>query len=414
MKKAIIIAALSALLLSGCGKTLLTVWVPETESFYLSALESYAAEHEDVELQIEEFRDYDALQAKLEADPDNGPDLILLNSLQSGIDPLKTASSESLCPLDDTTDDGLIPALQEAGIINGERYWLPLSWNILQAYTSEDVLNEQAYDVDDLYAALMEESGRMEDSSEYCAASLNLARADVMNLFTEIMDVRLFEERIVSVDQQALHKAADFVRMFYDDMPKISSTAKKYNNDLAGAAEHFSFLLENYPFMNNLRYYQSVYPDITGKAIAFVPFADKDGGITAQIIHYGAVSAGTKYPDEAEALLKYLSEAPVSMDFSKYGKELVYAPAGVEVYAQAVEELSVEMGPGPNGPVASLNDKNADLLGQLPDRISSAVIPNPTLGGIIQECMEPYLRRQEEFGSCCDKLTRRLESYLAE
>lgn len=57
--------------------------------------------------------------------------------------------------------------------------------------------------------------------------------------------------------------------------------------------------------MNNLRYYQTVYPKMVIEEMSFAPFERTDGdGLTVQVIQYGAVNANTRNAENAWKLLK--------------------------------------------------------------------------------------------------------------
>lgn len=169
--------------------------------------------------------------------------------------------------------------------------------------------------------------------------------------------------------------------------------------------------------MNNLRYYQSVYPDAMGQEMYFDVFEQMENpeAVTAQVIQYGAVNANTEQSEEAWSLLKYILDAPVSMDFSKYDTQTVYyAPVSVSAYEDGVVQLEEHAGQGPGKQVSPLNEENAQSLRALPQRVAEGTIPNPNLGAIVQECMEPYLIGEQEFDTCYQELERKLTLYLDE
>lgn len=410
MKRKLIIIAAVALLLSGCGrqKAELTVYLTENDP-YCAALESYS--DETVTLNIETFPSPSQLEAQLNAAESDFPDVVIFNSLQSGVDPLKLARSGALYPLG-MADGTSIPAFSECGIVDGERYYEPLDWNILQAYTAQNLIDEYAYDTTDLYAVLHDESERLENSADYSPFSLQFGRTDAMNFMLEISGISLTDGISVTADPEEVREVADFVKLFYDNMEKVGKIGTKYSNNFAGAASHFSFLLENYPFMHNVRYYQSVYPDLLGKEMAFSVFKSADDGITAQVIRYAAVGAQTEHPEKAFRLLEHLQTWQADTNFNKYDQNVPYAPVGKDAYNAMVEQLSEQNGMGPKNPVAPLSENNAKILESIPDYLTGAVIPNPVMGKIIQQSMEPYLLGKEDYAVCYTILYDSLQDYL--
>ncbi|MCI9219251.1 MAG: hypothetical protein HFH94_05885 [Lachnospiraceae bacterium] len=329
--------------------------------------------------------------------------------------------SRALLALDEQVEalpeGSYLDTIIRAGRIGGHQYFIPLSWNLPQAYSTQEKA-EKISESGDLYAALAAEALALEGDEAYGASSLQLGRADVLNLFLETSGSGLIdtESREVSVEEEEFRRMADFVKVFYDNMEKTRTIAGRYQNDFAGAVAHFTWLLENYSFMNNLRYYQTVYPKMVIEEMSFAPFERTDGdGLTVQVIQYGAVNANTRNAENAWKLLKYLMDAPMTVDFPKYETQSIYyAPVSAAVYEESVEALSSKDGVGPGWPVKPLNEANAQLLLEIPGRIQEAVIPNAALGNLTQECMEPYFLGEDSFENCYDKMIQRMKLYLNE
>ena len=170
--------------------------------------------------------------------------------------------------------------------------------------------------------------------------------------------------------------------------------------------------------MHNLRFWETVYPSNVSEEMYFTPITRLDSdNVTAQVIQYGAVNANTKNAEEAWALLKYLLDAPISVSFIKYASQNVYyAPVNIATYNSTVTALVSQKGPGPSGydSIAPLSMENAQVLSEMPERISEAVIPNTVFGVVVQECMEPYLDGEDSFDNCYDNLVQRTKIYLSE
>lgn len=423
-------AALSGiLLLSACGtgteseaKKKLSVYRVETDALYMSALDTYQKENSDLELEIKTFPTYQEMKDQLNTElmSGKGPDVLLYNSLYSESDPLKLADSGAFLSLDsymeELSNSEYFETILEAGKIGGTQYLLPLSWNFLQAYSSDSLAREQGYQGKSLYEILPAEYNRLESNSDNALCSMQFARADVVNFMAEISGTPILNAAgEFHSDEDSFHQTAEFAKLFYDNLPKMKAITQKYKNDFAGVTAHLSFLMEDYSFMNNLRYYQTLYPNAVGAEAVMYPAGQRQGGLTVQIIQYGAVNASTESPDEAWSLLRSIAGSSCSMNFSKYEeKQTYYAPINRSVYNDCVTELSTQTGPGAKKPSEPLNEANAALLKQIPEQITLAVIPNPSIGTLAEECMMPYLTENKDFESCYQELMNKLVLYLDE
>lgn len=425
IKVSVVCVLIALFFLCGCGKKddTLTVYVVRSDALYADAIGKFAEEHPEVKLNIVYLESYDEVKERLDTElmSGEGPDVLLFNSLYSAGDPYKLSTGKALLALDERVEGlaegSYFETIMNAGRVNGHQYFIPLSWNLPQVYSSQGKA-EKVGEGGDLYTALSAEAQALEGDESYGASSLQLGRADVLNLFLETSGSSLIdtESGELSVEKEDFRRIADFVKVFYDNMEKTRTISARYQNDFAGAVSHFTWLLENYSFINNVRYYQTVYPKMINEEMSFSLFGQLAGeGLTAQVIQYGAVNANTRNAEDAWKLLKYLMDAPVTVNFPKYESQSVYyAPVSAAVYEESVKALSSESGYGPGWPVDPLNEANAQLLQELPQEIKETVIPNAALGNLIQECMDPYFLGEDSFDNCYDKMIQRMELYLNE
>lgn len=430
MKKAKIInisvVLLGMALLSGCNQKeskKISVYRVETDALYMSALDTYQKENPGLELEIKTFPNYAEMKDQLNTElmSGKGPDVLLYNSLQSEADPFKLAKSGTFLSLDNYMEalpsDEYFMEIMEAGVINGSQYILPLSWNILQTYSTQKLVNEQNYRGQTFYTVLPKEAERLVTENDCAVCSLQFGRADVLNYFAEISGLSVIDSSgSLLIDENSFRQLAEFTKVIYDNVNKIQGIVQRYRNDFVGAAAHLSFLLEDYSFMNNLRYYQSVYSKSLGEEMVMNPVTQLNSkGITAQVIQYGAVNANSKVPDEAWKLLLAVANTSVSTDFSKYDEAKVYyAPVKVSLYNDCVVQLSTQNGKGAKGPAEPLDEENTSLLQQISQDVAMAVVPNVSIGNLVQECMEPYLIGNGDYESCYQGLMNKLELYLDE
>lgn len=401
----------------------LSVYLVKTDALYTDALGAYQKSKDAAELTITEFESYSALDSRLNTElmSGKGPDVLLFNAMAGSFDVLKLASGGAFLPLNEQVSslpaDTYFAPVLEAGKIGGTQYLIPLSWNIIQAYSREGLMAERGYSGDaDFFETIAAEGKALEGQEDMAFCSVMTRRRDPLNEFLEAAGVSVTDENgKLAIDEAGLRRVADFVRLFYTYRPQMRAVSQKYSNDFAGATAHMSFLVEDYPFLNNLRYYQSVYPNNLSEEAVLLPAARSDGGFTAQVVCFGAVNANTASPESAFALLRAILDAPCNMDFSKYDEnKAYYAPVNASVYEECVKHLESKSGPGPKGKVSPLNAENAALLREVPGRIRGAVIPNASIGALLEDCFGPYFKDEKGFEECFSEFKNKAALYLDE
>lgn len=402
----------------------LTVYTVEGDALYTAAVEGYKNTNPDVTLNVVKFASYEELNAQMTTEllSGKGPDVLLFNSLYSTTDYYKFSQSGVFLPLDSymsTLKDGsCYTTLLDAGKIGEQQYVLPMSWNLLQIYSTQEIVKQHGYDDESIYDVLLTEADRLAEEAQYAAASLSLMRADPLNFFLEntgtvVVDT---ENGTFVADKEKVEETATVVKSFFDHLKKIQAINTTYKNDFAGAVSHFTFLIEQYSFMHNLRFYQTVYPAFTQQQMYAAYFPQFEGnGLSAQIVHYGGINANTKNADAAWELLQFILNTPFSTDFNKYDTGGVYyAPVTVAGYENCVVQLETQSGQGPKVRLAPLDQKNAAFLRSVPEKVSEAYIPNPVLGGLVDGCTMDYLTGIASFDDCYAELENQISRYLQE
>lgn len=408
----------------GCKKEdePLKVYAVRSEALYTTAIDAYMKEHSEENIQVTSFDSYEDMETQLKTElmSGAGPDVLLFNSFYNSEDMYKLCTGNSLLALDEQvrslTRDEYFEEILDAGVMNGHQYFVPLSWNVLQVYSSEKAIDGKEYD--EPYTAIVEEAAALAAEDNYGLSSLQIGRADVVQLFVEASGELLVDPKTgeLIVEKEKLQRTAEYVKVFYDNMDKMRSITTKYRNDFAGAVSHLTFLIEDYPFMSNFRFYETLYPQYVSSDMQVMFYEQYEGGMTAQIIQYGAVNANTKCADKAWDFLRcLLDDASVEMNFSKYDEQTIYyAPVNKKVYEECVKQLETEKGPGPNRKVGPLSEESGEMLLNLPSQITLGVIPNAALGTLVQECLAPYLSGTDSFDHCYDELLQQLKLYLNE
>jgi len=419
-----IIVVLLVLGVTGVLKRPLTVYVDKTFPLYQEAVKDFRIEHSDVKLKVVTFDSYEEMKSRVNSEimSGKGPDVMLFNGSYDVDDWFKMSASGSLLALDERMteldEEAYFTTILEAGNANGHQYFLPFSWNILQAYSSQGVIAEKGYS-ENLYAAYVEDAAALANDDTMGVSSLTYGRADGsrMNYFLDVAGVELIDWNSgeLNDNKEQVQQVAEFVKVVSDNQEKNMTIAQRYSRDFAGAVAHFTYLTEDFPFMNNLCFYQTAYPNSVNDEMYFAPYQNLDGGITAQVEQYGAISAYTKYEDQAWKLLRHILDYKSSVTFNKYEKDkLICAPVNKAVYAVYVEQLATSEFFGGGHNLSPLEEKWVQVLEEIPAKVNSAVIPNGAIGSLIQECMDPYLNGQDSFDSCYETLKTRLQTYLEE
>ncbi len=402
----------------------LSVYVVQTDALYTDALNSFQEQTQDVALDVTTFHSceamFDVMHAELQSG--GGPDVVLYNSMQGETDGYKLAKSGMFLPLEDfigQLDPAVYPAaLMEAGNIAGKQYFIPFSYNLIYAYTSERRMEEMGYSPSDsVYEMILDQAEALRDVPDQVPISGSIYRPDPVNSFFDAAGVKLFDKHSgeVTVDKAALEDVCRFVKLVYDNAEKNAALSSRFTRNFAGAAESVSFFIEDVAFMNNIRYYQSLFSVKAGSPMVALPYhkLNNTQELCASIVCFGGINANTKMPEKAWELLRYILDYDISNSWTD-GEEvsIYYAPVSLTVFQNAVDKLSCTTGFGPVT-IEPLTEANAEHLMENAQKITEAVIPNATLGCRLQEILEPYFMGQDSFDNCCDALLKELQRYLS-
>lgn len=417
-------------MLGGCGKEgskasvsnaeQLTVYIVQEDALYDTAITEYVQEHTKDQIKVEYFETYEDVNDRLQTElmSGKGPDVLLFNSLYSDTDPYKLASSGILLDLDAQMETlqraDYFEEILDAGIVNGKQYYIPLSWNVLQVYATEDKVTGN-----DLYESILQEAEKIADDTSLGLSTYQFFRDDWMNLFMELGGSQVLDAKTGTLQDQkeAVQKTAEFLQVLYGKQEQSNTIGMKYNNDFAGALTHMSFMVENFSMLTHVRFYETLYLRNTQKEMAMSVFTRQDDdGVTAQVINYGAINANTQNAEAAWEFLQSIMDVQASVNFARTQRDQAfYTPVNVKVYEECVRQLTIQKGPtGGKLMVGPLSTEQGDMLYAFPDRITEAVIPNTTFGMIVQECMDPYLQEGVAFDTCYDTLLQRTNLYLSE
>ncbi|MBQ4578881.1 MAG: extracellular solute-binding protein [Clostridia bacterium] len=408
-------------------KPTLSVYMVDTDALFVDAVYSFRKQRQDITLDVTSFTTCQAMldAVKETAPTGGGPDVLLCNSnsLQGEVDGYTLAKSGMFLPLDRFAaqlDPAVYPkVLLDAGSIAGAQYFLPLSYNLLYAYTSQRLMTIKGYSpAEDLYRMLLKESESLTDVSHKSPISMQVFRPDPVNAFFEAAGITFFDKNTgeITADKEEVEEICRFVKLVYDNREKTAALTQKFTSDFSGATASFSFFTENYAFMNGIRYYQSLFPAKTGSPMVAMPYHKRNDpqALCASIVCFGGINAKTKAPEQAFELLKFLLDYHVQTDWARGQLTYEYhAPVSLAAYQTAVEQLSSNAGTG-GTEIAPLNPQNAALLMANTQKITDAVIANTTLGVRLEEVFTPYFLGQDSFDNCYDLFLRELQQYLGQ
>ncbi|MBP3544525.1 MAG: hypothetical protein J6J86_09880 [Lachnospiraceae bacterium] len=410
----------------------LTVYCEDGIALFTNATREYE-QLTDTDVNLVLFEDVTEMESRIttESLSGGGPDVYLFNS-DNSLDIQKMMKNGAFYELNKLMEDEMAyggykeedyyPCMIEAGRYGDRQYILPFSFGMLQFYADSSVMNtyypalQDGYDMQEFLGMLKEECVRVKDTDDYT----NIIWGKIwskyfLNTLLEQsqMEYLNYEERQVALDEATVEEMAEFWKTWIETQ-KLDEILQTYmqSNELV---EHCSFYAETTSVFNTLRHNVACYRQCGIEPyFAVLPAWGTENTYTATICEFGAVNANTAYPEESYQLLRSIMDYQVNYDFNKTQFNLSYnlpvQKSNLHTCLQNVVQLR-----GKGGfEILPLTDEYEKQLEDILANITDAVIPNPKVGSIVNEVMQPYFMGEEEFDICYTKLENRLKLYLSE
>ena len=210
--------------------------------------------------------------------------------------------------------------IMDAGVVNGERYVLPLRFQFPIAYVNTELLESTGVDIEDCGRGL---AGAAEAAktlkSQTLVTQIGFFKEYFLSLFGEAID---YEKQKVTLKQKELEKILKQYRSLTADMgTDILCTAVSFNN-YTSENEFWAKpgLKTVYDWDINFQFVQEPYAievsnltDLVGNLriakaenieLAVVPMTASDGSLTATVTFCGAIGANCQYPQLAYEILR--------------------------------------------------------------------------------------------------------------
>ena len=410
---------------------------PYTAKFLNMAVKLFSIIYPDINVEVRDFGDYSDYQnqqnymevLKSELAAGTGPDLILFTPVDFE-DIQKTAGSGAFQNISGYIENDAGFSLEnynsgvmEAGVYNGQRLFVPISYSINLFLTTEETLNKESWklpsDLQELYSQ-MTEFGQLYRSnterffSHYPLYSFLLessgipvadwiskeikvddeAFRDFMSAYKELysIDWKRYEEGIYVKDPNYTY-TGDTVKLIRNN--KIQYIFESY---------HPSLLSDYAALLNDQTPVYAAFPSLSGKPVATIDMA-------AAVNRNGANKAN------AYNLLKIM----LSEKMQTYGSEnfcLYYdIPVLDGVYKKLLEEQNRKYAGGgtPDGSIryALIPDDTINSFVSLVSDVTCSNI-SPQVQSFVWEEMKSYFEDQKSYEQCLESLRNKLELYINE
>ena len=292
----------------------------------------YEYKHKDVDVVIENMAGMERQQAELMAG--KGPDVILSPTASTCYMLIDRWEGETI-PIPDVNlamrngifydisefydadtelnKEALVPAVMEAGVLDGKRYVLPLRYNLLTAYVDLDRFAKTGLSTEIFEKNITYFWDALTEYGNGPLASSALIRA-ARNELILLGDLIDYDNQEVLLTQDALVKYLQSKQNFLitRGVNEVSFYAllNEYCSGLDTGFVNSGWMNVMNPkamFVSSLDFaiHNAVIAEAEGINLGMYPLRTIDGSVTADITFYGAVTGGSQNPELAYEFLRY-------------------------------------------------------------------------------------------------------------
>ena len=222
---------------------------------------------------------------------------------------------------DDLNKDGLITKVMDAGVIDDERYILPLRYNIPVLYADTKRLAEFEVDQERLY------SGNIMDLIDLAIETEDqlLAGGAVSALQQRGLILSLFPDAI-DYDKVKLNLRQEELVAFLVKLQQVNALTKgDYAHNYAVSVDRY---IKNKESLSSRRYpiKQGMLDEViavisvskaTGDDITMIPLRAIDGSLVAHVTYYGAVGSSCENPEVAYEFLRLFLQEDAQWEYDR-------------------------------------------------------------------------------------------------
>jgi len=439
--------------LSGCGAVeqtngSLTVWVadPWLESAQFShAMLRFKLAHRGMEVNFSkapepmepnpgaaDYESYRQNELKTYADQmrtevmgRRGPDLIIF-AADTFPNLEKTVASGAFAPLDgfiegdggwmrdaDGQPEPISEALMEAGVFDGKRYFVPLSYNMPLVIAGKEQLAQYGISTEEnlRHDAFIAGMARAADSgfTGWLAPSENAPIVDASSvvdyvLWDGVVDID-YRRQTLSIDKERLKTLADnyrAIRQYEDAHPADSAFIEKS----IGEGNMFGMISRRTAHGIHVPPYVACYgePYVS-------PLLNADGEIAVYLQMGAAINAYSPNQQNAYEFLKYAMEAEGYKVNNEYAMGLPANQKALKSWLEACREANARQAGG--SPTKAMPDSYFDQVWEWQQSIGAVCI-DTGLDGQMQKWFMPYYRGEQSFESCCTAMESALGIIVSE
>jgi len=211
--------------------------------------------------------------------------------------------------------DGFVPAVMDAGVVDGKRYVLPLRYNLLTAYVDLDKFADTGLSTEIFEKDIISFWDALTEHGNCYLASSAIIRSQMKSELNWIGDLIDYDNQEVLLTQEVLvdylqSKQNFLITRGQNQVSDYALLHEYYAPDMDAALANSGWMNVMNPktmFVGGLDFaiHNAVIAESQGIDLGMYPLRSTDGSVTADITFYGAVTRGSENPELAYEFLRY-------------------------------------------------------------------------------------------------------------